>query len=227
MRDALDTLFGNDRWLSEMLVFGKVIKPGVADQKGDNVSRASWDIISKTNKKEKMEHFYGNDDRTMPRTSYVYDTYETHVDKIDVDAGCEIGPKMGHPHFHLMLTVNHFSYVHFDYYKMKTFLEIMFRGVNTFHGWGQQYMLGTPTEPFYGDNENPYVDIRLYPQDNWREVLTAYVRKNAVPSMVEVLSTRRMPGTAQQRRSVRDTEEEDTEEDDDGPAPPGAERVRR
>ena len=42
------------------------------------------------------------------------------------------------------------------------------------------------------DNENPYVDIRLYPQDNWREILSAYARRNAIPSIVEVASSRRM-----------------------------------
>ena len=33
---------------------------------------------------------------------------------------------------------------------------------------------------FYGDNEFPYIDIRLYPQDNWKEIISAYVRKGSV-----------------------------------------------
>jgi len=198
MADALYTLFGTDRWLSEMIVFGKMLKSmDVARQRSDNLGKAMWGIIDKTKKQEAMEGFYGSRDPTQPRTSYVYDTYETHIDKLDVDGGCEIGPKMGHPHFHLLLTMNHFSYVQFDYFKMNTFLEIMFRGVDTFHGWAQNYML---PNMFYGDNENPYVDIRLYPQDNWKEILAAYVRKNAIPSIVEVESARRVPGTAAQRR---------------------------
>ena len=198
MADALYTLFGTDRWLSEMIVFGKMLKSmDVAGQRSDNLGKAMWGIIDKTKKQEAMEGFYGSRDPTQPRTSYVYDTYETHMDKLDVDGGCEIGPKMGHPHFHLLLTMNHFSYVQFDYFKMNTFLEIMFRGVDTFHGWAQNYML---PNMFYGDNENPYVDIRLYPQDNWKEILAAYVRKNAIPSIVEVESARRVPGTATQRR---------------------------
>jgi hypothetical protein len=201
MADALYTLFGTDRWLSEMIVFGKMLKAmNVGSQRGDNVSKAMWGIIDKTKKQEAMEGFYGSRSESMPRTSYIYDTYETHVDKLEVDGGCEIGPKMGHPHFHLLLTINHFSYVQFDYFKMNTFLEIMFRGVETFHGWGKKYYL---PGPFYGDNENPYVDIRLYPQDNWKEILAAYVRKNAIPSIVEVESSRRLPGTADQRRRVQ------------------------
>lgn len=198
MADALYKLFGEDRWLSEMIVFGKMLKSmDVAGQKGDNVSKALWGVIPATKKQDAMQGFYGSRNKDMPRTSYVYDTYETHIDKLEVDAGCEIGPKMGHPHFHLLLTINHFSYVQFDYFKMNTFLEIMFKGIDTFHGWGKNYYL---PGPFYGDNENPYVDIKLYPQDNWKEILAAYVRKNAIPSIVEVESSRRMPGTADARR---------------------------
>jgi hypothetical protein len=198
MADALYTLFGTDKWLSEMIVFGKMLKSmDVALQRGDNVSKAMWGIIDKTKKSEAMSGFYGSRDPKAPRTSYIYDTYETHIDKLEVDGGCEIGPKMGHPHFHLLLTMSHFSYVQFDYFKMNTFLEIMFRGIDTFHGWGKSYFL---PGPFYGDNENPYVDIRLYPQDNWKEILAAYVRKNAIPSIVEVEGARRLPGTAEQRR---------------------------
>ena len=201
MAEALYTLFGQDRWLSEMIVFGKILRSmDVARQRGDNVSKAMWSVIDKTKKQEAMDRFYGSRNASRPRTSYVYDTYETHIDKLEVDAGCEIGPKMGHPHFHLLLTVNHFGYVQFDYFKMNTFLEIMFRGIDTHHGWGRKFYL---PGNFYGDNENPYVDIRLYPQDNWREILAAYVRKNAIPSIVEVEAARRMPGTAEQRQRAQ------------------------
>ena len=43
---------------------------------------------------------------------------------------------------------------------------------------------------YYGDNESPWVDITLYPQDNWKDVLAAYVRKNATPSIFEALQRR-------------------------------------
>jgi hypothetical protein len=200
MADALRTLFGEDRWLSEMIVFGKMLSAmDVGRQKGDNVSSAMWTIIGKTKKQEAMANFYGNGSSTHPRTSYVYDTYETHMDQLEVDAGCEIGPKMGHPHFHCLLTMNHFGYVHFDYFKMNAFLEIMFRGVETLHNWGKNYFL---PGFFYGDNENPYVDVRLYPQDNWQQIIAAYVRKNAIPSIVEVEKSRRLPGSSKQRQGV-------------------------
>ena len=201
MADAIRELFGKDRWLSEMIVFGKMLTNfDVAGQRQDNLSKSQWKIIDQTRKVDAMVNFYGSESRT----SYVYDTYETHIDKVEVDAGCEIGPKMGHPHFHLLLTLSHFSYVHFDYFKMNTLLEIMFRGIDTplDSTWKQRFMLGSPQEPFYGDNENPYVDIKLYPQDNWKEILAAYVRKNAIPSIIEMEAARRIPGTAEDRRSA-------------------------
>ena len=44
--------------------------------------------------------------------------------------------------------------------------------------------------PFYGDNENPYVDIRLWPTDNWQDVIAGYVRKSATPSIMQNLRQR-------------------------------------
>jgi hypothetical protein len=171
-----------------------------------------WGIIDKTRKDDAMATFYGSRGKDAPSgTSYLHDTYETHIDSVEVDGGCEIGPKMGHPHFHLLLTLNHYSYVQFDYYKMNTFLELMFKGVQSVHKFGgplgpndhKKFMLGSEEEPFYGDNENPYVDIRLYPQDNWKEVLAAYVRKaSGSADMFSVLAGRALPKTAEARRKA-------------------------
>ena len=44
--------------------------------------------------------------------------------------------------------------------------------------------------PFYTDNENPYIDIRLYPSDNWAEVVAAYVRKGADKESMMALRSR-------------------------------------
>ena len=44
--------------------------------------------------------------------------------------------------------------------------------------------------PFYTDNENPYVDIRLYPSDNWADVVAAYVRKGAEKESMMALRAR-------------------------------------
>ena len=79
------------------------------------------------------------------------------------------------------MRVRHYGYIHFDYYKMNTLLEIMFKGLPTFHGWGDRFKLQDKSgNNFYLDNEFPYVDIRLYPQDNWKEIISAYVRKGSV-----------------------------------------------
>jgi hypothetical protein len=76
-------------------------------------------------------------DCTKSRTCFhgVSDTFDTHVVDVEIDAGMEVGPKMGHPHFHLLLTLTHFTYLQFDYYAMKLFLEIMFKGQQTHHGF--------------------------------------------------------------------------------------------
>ena len=69
---------------------------------------------------------------------------------------------------------------------------MMFRGLDPLQrGWGESFKLVDASgRPFYTDNENPYVDIKLYPQDGWQDVIAAYVRKGSTPSMMEVLSKR-------------------------------------
>ena len=37
---------------------------------------------------------------------------------------------------------------------------------------------------------------------DWKEILAAYVRKSAIPSIVEVEAARVLPGTAEQRREA-------------------------
>ena len=189
MADASRELFGNDRNLSELLVFG--YKLGGFSARGeptDSVSKARFEVITKTKKKEAMATFYGDEDGS----SYIYDTYETHVEYVEMDGGMEIGPQRHHPHFHVLLTITHWSYVQIDYFKMNAYLEMMFRGLDPLQrGWGETFKLVDASgRPFYTDNENPYVDIKLYPQDGWQDVIAAYVRKGSTPSMMEVLSKR-------------------------------------
>ena len=35
--------------------------------------------------------------------------------------------------------------------------------------------------------QNAYVDVRLFPQDNWNTVIANYVRKSAVPDVLTAL----------------------------------------
>ena len=175
MADAVRELFGKDRWLSEILIFGKKLKVNVVD---DALSKAAYVRIEKP-RKEGKEFFYAS----STSSSYEHDTYQTHIDSIDVMAGVEIGPTYSLPHFHLLLTVNHYSYVQVETSRMREILERMFKGLPPF--------AATATDPapfelrdgmgerFYTDNEQPYMDIRMYPTDNWAQVIAAYVRKTA------------------------------------------------
>ena len=36
------------------------------------------------------------------------------VNKVDLDGGIEVGPKKHFPHFHMLLTLDHYGYIHFD-----------------------------------------------------------------------------------------------------------------
>jgi len=189
MADAAYELFGNEKWLSQLVVCGKKL----VNVESDVISRANWASILKTRKESAMENFYGGD-RPGGLTSYIYDTYETHVERVDVDGGIEVGPKMKHPHFHILLTLDHYTYAQFDFFKMKAFLEIMFKGIPTYHGWGDKFRLVDESGgDFYDDNENPYVDIRLYPQDNWKEIIAAYVRKPLVGGGMVATAGKRAP----------------------------------
>ena len=182
MADAAHELFGNDQNLSELLVFGHKLAAG-AKGKNDSLSQGGFELIKAPNKKDQIANFYGD----ATGSSYIYDTYQTHVDKVDLDGGIEIGPQRHHPHFHMLLTINHWSYIQIDYFKMNAYLEMMFKGIDPLlKGWGERFqLLDSSGNLFYTDNENPYVDIKLYPQDNWNDIISAYVRKNAVPGPIE------------------------------------------
>ena len=182
MADAAHELFGNDQNLSELLVFGYKLSAG-GKGKEDSISQGGFVPITAPNKADQQPHFFGG----ANGSSYQFDTYQTHVDKVDLDGGIEVGPQRHHPHFHMLLTINHWSYIQIDYFKMNAYLEMMFKGIDPLRkGWGERFQLiDSSGNLFYTDNENPYVDIKLYPQDNWNDIIAAYVRKNAVPGPME------------------------------------------
>ena len=85
---------------------------------------------------------------------------------------------------------------------MNHFLELLFRGQDVYNWFNdkgksvrERFMLYDASgDLFYTDNENPYVDIRLYPQDNWQDIITAYVRKGSTStSMMDAISARAGP----------------------------------
>ena len=187
MADAAHELFGNDQNLSELLVFGYKLKGGMGSE--DSISQGGFVPIQQPNKADQQPHFFGGNGGS----SYQFDTYQTHVDKVDLDGGIEVGPQRHHPHFHMLLTINHWSYIQIDYFKMNAYLEMMFKGIDPLKkNWGKRFqLLDSSGNLFYTDNENPYVDIKLYPQDNWNDIIAAYVRKNAVPGPLEAQAVAR------------------------------------
>jgi len=65
-----------------------------------------WEAIPAARKQDTQ--FYGQ----KGSNSYMYDSYATHVVNTDLEAGIEIGPTYHMPHFHALLTIDHYSYVH-------------------------------------------------------------------------------------------------------------------
>ena len=94
------------------------------------------------------------------------------------------------PHFHVLLGIDHWSYIQVDTFRMKSLLEQMFKGVGMFSGDPDYLLLDAGGLPFYTDNENPYVDIRVYPTDNWKDVISGYVRKTTQPGIFESIRAR-------------------------------------
>ena len=172
MADGVRRLFGVDEFLCQIIRFGYKLAedtPGV-------ISKKQWVHIARPNKAEKL--FYGDPNDS----SYVYDTYSTHVEQVEADVGVEIGPNRHHPHFHAFLKIKHWSYIHIDGQKIKALLEVMYKGIES-----EVYedlpphpfkLIDGAGMPFYTDNENPYIDIRLKPTDDWSARLQGYITKS-------------------------------------------------
>lgn len=199
MAAACDYVFGNETELAKLLVFGyKVVGPPTTGRSGaaasetrsvqstDAISRGALQVIEKFRKQDKQDRFYGNGKKGHEDSSYTSDTYETHVESVIVDGGVEIGPQRHLPHFHVLLTVNHYSLVTLDYYRMAAVFEVLFKGKH--ETLKDQFKLyDSSGGNFFTDNENAYVDVRLFPQDNWNTVIANYVRKSAVPDVLTAL----------------------------------------
>lgn len=171
MADGVRKLFGDDHELCQIVLFGVKLQ-SQENKKDDTVSKKQYTHITKPNKSDTL--FYGD----VEGNSYIYDTYMTHVESVTVDAGVEIGPRYHHPHFHCLVTFNHYSYIHIDTSRLKSVLEQYFKGTHPVYTTQYQLTDGRGLH-FYTDNENPYIDIRVYPSDNWADVIAAYVRKGA------------------------------------------------
>jgi len=191
MADAARLIFGSDRIMESLLVFGFKYDAAGSLSVDDHQGKGGWVQIKATKKAEAMSGFYGNG----TDTSYVYDTFETHVESIETDVGVEIGPRRKHPHMHILLTINHFTYIQFDTAKFAGYLEVMFKGLTPPNGlWAADsklfFLPDVSGGPYYDDSENPYLDVKLYPQDDWQDVISAYVRKGSMTSVVKNIASR-------------------------------------
>ena len=119
MADAAKAVFGSDRLLAYILRFG--VKLGENKEGADTVSTHGWQVIQSASHKMAVTEFYGSGEQT----SYLDDTYETHVESVTIDGGIEIGPIRKHPHFHILLSLKHLSYVQVDYFRMNAVFELM------------------------------------------------------------------------------------------------------
>lgn len=158
MANAVRFLFSNDSELSELVRFGyKIVR----------------DLGSATNQFSLMLANKSDNLFDYPQ-SYVHDLYDTHIKQVDVEAGIEIGPQQRLHHFHMMLTITHWSKLQLDYYAMAAWLQSAFKG----HTYDGRFMLKDQNGlPFYRDSEHPYIQLKLYPEDNYMDILTSYITK--------------------------------------------------
>lgn len=170
MAMALRFVFGNDQQLCKIILFGQRLK-SLAN--GDFISKKQFEVIDSSNKKG--PNFYGK----KGISSYLYDTYEAHIDSVGVDVGVEIGPTHHYPHFHALLTINHFSYIHIDAWALRSLLESLFKRE------GPYQLIGGDGKLFYTDNEQPYIKIDLKATDNFQKVLTSYISKSVAHQLHE------------------------------------------
>ena len=110
--------------------------------------------------------------------TYPHDNYLTHMCYTEFEGGMEIAPVTNFFHFHLMLKMVHFSKLMFDYMRMKNWLELSFKGMHK-DPKDNFFIIDHDGSLFYKTTDNPYVHIRLHPQDDWDDVLRAYMFKSS------------------------------------------------
>lgn len=99
---------------------------------------------------------------------YRTDTYDTHVESVEVAAAVERGDVMERPHCHIYLTMIHYSQIQID----KTLLKEW--AWNTYNQYcdqagGSSYKLTS--------KQSVYTHIKLLPQSDWQDVMMAYMEK--------------------------------------------------
>ena len=160
-----------DENLCPMVRFGRMIKEGET-------------VLMDANK----------DDGENYKHSYTKDTWASHMHYVTADCGVEIAPYTRLFHFHAILSFTHWSKLSFDIYQMNSWLERAFKGLHA-DKQNNFFIKDVNGSQWYGDNDNPYVDLKLLPQDDWTKVLSKYLRKthNANAIQQQTSNVRRQP----------------------------------
>ena len=185
MADGLQEVFANDNNVARLLVYGYKL----VDMQGDTVGRKQWQLITESKKEEKA--FYGN----RNRSSYESDTYSTHVELVKSDSACEIGPNHHYPHFHTLLTLNHYTKLQVDSLKLRSLLEQIWKGKYPTQSGDDPFrtdleLVDGAGFPYYGPNEMPYINIKKTSTEAFDKVIVGYLRKSATGNIMEAIAKR-------------------------------------
>ena len=164
MANAVRTLFSDDNEVARLIRWGYKIVRSV----GEKGTSFSLTVANKT----KSEFDYPQ--------SYIHDEYDTHIKEVDVECGVEIGPQQRLHHFHCMCTITHWSKIQMDYFAMAAWLQDAFKGTTHLDpetGEGRFYLKDQNGLPYYRDSEFPYIQVKLYPEDNYMDILSEYIKK--------------------------------------------------
>lgn len=131
-----------------------------------------------------------DDPYNYPAADYEKDTYWTHVEYVQASGGVEIGPVSRMYHFHVRLSIVHWSRIMFDYYVMSNWFMRAFKGEEAQE---QNFkLLDQNGHPWIRDSEQWYAQAKLHPQDDANDVVQRYIVKTATQSDV-MRAKRRAP----------------------------------
>ena len=125
---------------------------------GNDALTAALEHLSRDEILAKYLTFGPKDDR------YFEDRYCDVIQKVDWQAGCELGDKLCRLHAHVWLTVNHCSQIQIN----RTLLGEEFKEI---------YNMRAPAS--MKCNGKPYVSVKLLPESNFAEIMKNYMRKAA------------------------------------------------
>lgn len=156
IKNATDELFSDN--LPSLIRFGQTLRK----------VNGQWQVVGvgAAKKEYNMDNY---------PDSYPNDTFDSHMHYWKVTGGVEIAPVTKFFHFHMIIKMVHYSKIMFDYYRMADWLRREFTNPN-----GKYFIKDVDGTCFYKGQDRPYIDLRLYDQDDWENVAHEYVRKDAM-----------------------------------------------